>query len=172
MNVVPAPATRRALPALLVSLLLITSCGREAVDSIDTPDFKRVEVSLVDGPIAPPVSIDGVCVIQAPKLNAVQLLLYWLDPALSVMKHIGNSIERCSRGEATPTVGRWNSFFDTRIDISYRGDCPGTAYSCFLQPDLIVLDPEAISSKEQPEGFVASLIGHELYHAIAGNYHP
>lgn len=136
------------------------------------PELKGLDVSLVDSSAAAPAWVAGTCVIFAPRLNAVELLVYWLDPALSVMTHIGQSMQDCIDGKAQPYVASWDAFFEQTVWIDRDGDCPNGVSCYWPNSAVIMLDPPAIATRERPEDFIASLLGHELYHAVAGYYHP
>jgi hypothetical protein len=138
----------------------------------EDPKLRALDVQLVDSTPADPAWINGSCVIFAPRLNAVDLLVYWLDPAQSTMTHIGYSMRRCIDGHAEPYVSSWDPFFVQTVWIDVDGDCP-TGVSCYWpSSSVIMLDQTAIASRERTADFVDSLLGHELYHAIAGYYHP
>ncbi len=174
------PAARAAVTGLrrlvtLVLLLVVTGCtesgGTDPAASADAK-LRGLDVELVDASPAAPALVNGTCVIFAPRLNAVELLLYWLDPAISAMTHIGASMQQCLSGEAEPYVTSWKAFFGQTVWIDNDGDCP-TGVSCYWPGSaVIMLDQATITERERPDDFIASLLGHELYHAVAGYYHP
>lgn len=165
-------ASRLLRLAFLALPLAIAGCGGGGNDAVVDSKLRGLNVHLVDSSSAPPALVDGTCVIFAPRLNALDLLSYWLNPSMSVMTHIGESMMACLDGTARPYVSNWTPFFRQTVWIDDDGDCP-VGVSCYWPSSaVIMLDQTEIASKSRAPEFVASLFGHELYHAVAGYYHP
>ncbi len=163
-----------ALSRMAAALLALTLASCQSATDID-PVGTPLEIALVDGPEVKPAMVNGICVIFMRLIDPVAARSYWADPALTTLQHLGKSAYECLDGRAAPYLSEVPpAFFRSMMWVDLDGSCPGTASGCYyhLNPRL---DNEMIQQKfagsPVPLTFLEGLLGHEIYHGVAGHYH-
>jgi hypothetical protein len=167
--------------ALALACALLAGCGNaqgtndKQLPEADPPGAP-VNLMLSDSEPAPPARVGDVCVVFAPDLPAAEVWYYQLGRVPAVFQHIGDSIRSCMAGTAAPYLGELPAthFYEQLLFINLDGSCPIGASGCYwpLNPTIDraqttwALDPAAADAQ------VSTLVGHEVWHAVAGNYHP
>jgi hypothetical protein len=135
-------------------------------------DGELVRLLLVEGPPASALIHEGTCVVQTNRLTPDEAYHYGLSPAPDVFRHIGESIAACLDGTATVDYsGGFQPFFRQDLWINYDGVCQPEAVACYY-PSNPTIDRAQAFAVERAEYFEAQLVGHEVWHAVAGRFHP
>ncbi len=185
--------------SLLVTLLcvLVSACGGGSSGGSDgvlaadpVADIAREQgwdelpVKILDvGYLAEPGMLDGVCVIGIQAPSALELAgTIWPDQA-PVFGHIGDSFARCLAGTVqvmSSLPGHFGVFLDQLVRVDYDAqaeDCGQQIVGgCYLEwASLVVVLPDRllglISLTASYEELESVVVGHEIWHMVAGDFH-
>ncbi len=174
---------------LAVATFAVYGCGQGGSDGVrdlaQEMGWDGLAVKVVDvGYLAEPGLFDGICVIGIQPPDAVELSgTIWPDQA-PVFRHIGESVDQCLTGAAASVFSLPSYsqvYLDQYIHIDFDADeedCGAQIVGgCYLAwADLAVILPERLSelvSKEVSyDALEAVVVGHEIWHMVAGDFHP
>lgn len=183
----------RTSKLLLLASVLVASLagcgggggGSDAIGDIaQDMGWNEIPVKILEvGYLAEPGMLNGVCVIgiQAPG-DAELAGTIWPEQA-PVFKHIGDSVAKCLAG-TVQTLFSLPQFYGVYLDQLVRVDYDADVDECGQQlvggcyqdwADLALVLPDRLlglvgldASYEELESVV---VGHEIWHMVAGNFH-
>lgn len=152
------------------SAVTLATAGCSSSDA-PAPPGVRVDLVIVESSHAAPADIDGHCVVFLYRLADDDAAQYQNDPAVSAFRHLGRSVLDCMNGTAYPYLGEApEGYFDARLWINLDGVCPDGFVGCYW-PDNPTIDRAQAFVTDRPPDFEAELLGHEIWHAVAGDFH-
>ena len=151
-----------------VFVALIAGCGEPPTPNLPG---QRLHVVLVDTAPAPPQMFDGRCLIRAPAVSTEDAYHYNAEPAISTFLQIGESVMQCLDGKAEQIPESWaQPFFEQTLWFNLDGKCPPNVFGCYY-PSNPTIDRSYITDLT-PARAVPTTVGHEVWHAVAGYFHP
>lgn len=172
-----------------IATLGVFACGQGASDAqphlAADMGWAELPVKILNvGYLAEVGLFNGVCVIGIQPPDAVELAgAVWPQQA-PVFRHIGESVDRCLAGTATDVYSlpqHAGIYLDQIIHIDFDADVEDCGVQivggCYLEwADLAVVLPERLSdlvSKDVTyDALEAVVVGHEIWHMVAGDFHP
>lgn len=152
----------------------MTACGGGA-GGVDTPPGEPLKLVLVESSPAPPAMVAGECVVFTENPTMSELARYNAGRVPEVFEHVGRSARQCMDGVAQTYLSQVPSqhFFRSTLYINLDGHCPQGASGCYypnnptidLTQTVLWLIPELAGRQ------LDRLLGHEIWHAVAGSYH-
>lgn len=171
------PRGWRRFCALAVGTLL-AACGGGGSDGNTTKAFSTgvpVTMMLTESAPLAPAMVDGTCVVFTPILSAEESSHYLAEAVRHVFEHIGESIRTCMDGDALSYLGTLpaSHFFQDTLFINLDGTCPAGSSGCYW-PGNPTVDRAQTHWPTDPvaaDKLLSGLVGHEVWHAVAGFYH-
>lgn len=160
------------LVLVIAGALALSACGVGDFDLDEEKFGQRVDLVIVEASEAEPASVDGRCVVFMPKIPAEAAFNYTEEPTVSWFRHLGYSVIDCLEDRASLYLTQHaQPFFDSPLWINRDGTCPPGAVGCYY-PSNPTIDRVQAQIEDRHEHYEAQLIGHEIWHAVAGRYHP
>jgi hypothetical protein len=171
------PRTRRCTASLACAVLSTTMllAGCSGSDG-PTPVGVPVKVLLSEGTPAPPALVNGECVVFTVHPTAEQVYAYQTAPVPDIFAHIGDSIRQCMSGTAQPYLGDipQSYFYRATLYFNLNGSCPPHSSGCYYpnNPTVDQIQTHWLPTAAQADWQLSAIIGHEVWHAVAGSFHP
>lgn len=179
------PGIPRRLAALLV-LMVLAGCsvggGGNAAQDADyvtanrTPTGTPVKMALVDsGTPALPALAGDTCVVYMTRPSADQVWTYLVAPVPDIFAWLGGSIRYCMAGQVQAALGDVPaSFYSATLYIDTDGHCPAGDGACYYpnNPTVDQTQTPLSSDPDTAQWQLNNAVGHEVWHAVAGNFHP
>jgi hypothetical protein len=145
--------------------------------SVDhAPTGTPVKLALVDSPApALPAQSGDTCVVYTLRPTADQAWNYTVAPVPDIFAWIGGSIRMCMAGTAQAASGNVPaSFYQATLYIDLNGSCPAGDGACYypLNPTVDQAQTHWSSDAAAADWQLDNAVGHEVWHAVAGNFHP
>lgn len=166
----------RALSAglVLATQFLLVACG--GGDEGEPPPGVPVQLVLVESTAAPPAQIDGQCVVFTERPQAQELSNYQWGRVPAVFEQVGSSVRRCMEGDAASYLSALPTtvFFEQQLFINLDGRCPPGYSGCYYpdNPTVDLLQTVLSLIPAVAERHLDMLVGHEIWHAVDGHFHP
>ena len=175
--------------SVLALLFMLSACGGSSSDGVadlaTDAGWHEIPLKILEvGYLAEPGMLAGFCIIGIQNPGPEELAgAIWPDSA-PVFAHIGESVNRCLSGaveELAYLPSNYKVYLDQLVRIDYNAeadDCGAQMVGgCYLEwADLAVVLPERLSdlvSKDVTyDALEAVVVGHEIWHMVAGDFHP
>lgn len=165
-------------------VLLLTCCsafvacgGGGGGDAIDPPPGEPVKIALVESTPAPPAIVGDECVVFTEIPSDEEVYRYTQGRVPDIFEQIGASVRQCMDGEAQPylsQVPERQLFFRDTLYINLDGSCPPNSSGCYYpnNPTIDLLQTVLSLIPAIARIQLDRLLGHEIWHAVAGSFHP
>lgn len=163
----------RSAAAALAAVFFVVACGGGGGAP---PPGVPVNLILAESTSAPPALVNGQCVVFTERPQADELSNFQSGRVPAVFEHVGLSVRSCMDGNAATYLSAApdSIFFEQRLFINLDGTCPQGYSGCYYpgNPTVDLLQTVFSLIPSIAERHLNMLVGHEVWHAVAGHFHP
>jgi len=153
-----------------------SASSADYIDVSRAPTGMPVKLALVDSSSpALPAQLGDTCVVYTRHPTADEVWNYTVAPVPDIFAWIGGSIRMCMAATAPAgTGGIPAGFYQATLYIELNGSCPAGDGACYypLNPTVDPAQTQWSGDAATADWQLDNAVGHEVWHAVAGNFHP